>query len=78
MNDKSTTIRVCKNILYLAELKGIKHTHSVEEILEISRGYLSRCLAHPNKRLAVDVVLKAADAFDVNVEDLIKLDLRQS
>ena len=78
MSDKSVTIRVCKNILYLAELKGINYTHSVEEILDLSRGYLSRCLAHPNKRIAVDVVLKAADIFYVNVEDLIKLDLRQS
>ena len=76
MIDKSTTIRACENTMYLCEKKGIKHLRTIEMALNLSRGYLLRCLNHDNKRLSVDIAMDISNFFGVSLSDLLTIDLR--
>ena len=74
---KTVTTRICENVLYLAELNGFKYTNSIEYSLGLSRGYLSRCLNNPSKRLAADELDIISRHFDVSVDKLMYHDLRE-
>lgn len=76
MSNKNYTSQICENTIYLAEKRGIKHLSSIESSLNLSRGYLSRCLNHENKKLSADVVALISEFFDVSLNDLYYVDLR--
>lgn len=74
---KTVTTRICENVLYLAELNDIKYTQNVETSLGMSRGYLSRCLNNPAKRMAADELDVISRHFDIPVDQLMYHDLRE-
>ena len=74
--DKDVTVRICENVIYLAEKKGIKHISSVEGAIGLSRGYISRCMGNDSKRLAIDTVCRIARFFNVGLEEITFNDLR--
>lgn len=77
MKNKDVTLRICENIKYLGEQKGIIYIRSIESELGVSKGYLSRCIANDNKRISADTVKVASDYFKVSVDDLMNKDLRK-
>ena len=74
--NKEVTTNVCENILYLMEINNIKYIKSMEDALGLSKGYLSRCLNNPSKRLSVDALDNISSYFDVSVKKLMYHDLR--
>lgn len=76
MSEKNYTRQLCENAIYLSERNGIKHFSSVENAIGLSRGYISRCLNHENKKVSVDVAIAIAEFFDVSLNDLCYVDLR--
>lgn len=75
--NKELTTRVCENAIYLGEINGIKYVSNMENSLGLSRGYLSRCLNNPSKRIAIDQVDIMAKYFGVTIEQLVYHDLRK-
>lgn len=75
--NKEVTTNVCENILYLMEINNIKYIKNIENILGLSKGYLSRCLNNPTKRLSVDLLDSISRYFDISVDMLMYHDLRE-
>lgn len=65
-----------KNINYLLKTKGIK-IGELESYAEVSTGYISRVRKEENSKPGIDFIVKAAEKFEVNVDDLIGLDMEK-
>lgn len=67
-------MKICKNIQYILENKGIKPYKMAREI-GISEGNLYDILNGKNSNPTIKIIKKISDYLDIKIDDLIKKDL---
>lgn len=67
--ENDVSIVAAKNIVYLGKKMGGNNIKDIEMMLDLSPGYLSRCISG-NHRLSLDVASTASSYFCVPINEL--------